>query len=261
MNRMWRLSLMIGLSIPLSISHADPMDEVIHTLQNPSAQTEARESKKEAGDVIMQAMSLLGVAYRFGGSNPKQGLDCSGFIQYIFKHSMRVNLPRTSAAIAKEGRAIEREHIKAGDLVFFNTRGFANSHVGLFIGNDKFMHAPRTGKTVEVANLSQKYWSARFNGARRIDSSSKAAVFVSKENKAADTKAASKIEKNPVKSTVRKKNSASDLAQNSKSKAKNTAVKSSSKKITPEKNKTVTNKSQSKLKSTPAKKAPKGKRK
>ncbi|PRP70762.1 glycoside hydrolase [Chromobacterium amazonense] len=123
------------------------------------------------GDLLLQAMSLLGVAYRFGGNTPDDGLDCSGFIRYVFQKSLRVNLPRTAAEMAKVGKSVGRGELVPGDLVFFNTRGFNYSHVGIYMGNNKFIHAPRTGKNIEVANLSQSYWSARYNGARRVNRS------------------------------------------------------------------------------------------
>jgi len=128
----------------------------------------ASPGEEAAGDLLLQAMSLIGVAYRFGGNSPETGLDCSGFIQYVFKKSLRVTLPRTAAGMAQVGREIERDELKAGDLVFFNTRGFRYSHVGIYLGNNKFIHAPRTGKNIEVANMSQSYWTGRYNGARRV---------------------------------------------------------------------------------------------
>lgn len=129
----------------------------------------AQSSGEEAvGDLLLQAMSLLGVAYRFGGNSPTSGLDCSGFIKYVFEKSLKVNLPRTSAEMAKVGRAIDRGELVPGDLVFFDTRGFRNSHVGIYLGGNKFIHSPRTGKTIEVANMGQSYWAGRYNGARRV---------------------------------------------------------------------------------------------
>jgi cell wall-associated NlpC family hydrolase len=121
------------------------------------------------GDLLLQAMGLMGVAYRFGGNSPTQGLDCSGFMVYIFKKSMNIVLPRTAAEMAKIGSKVERDSLQQGDLVFFNTRGFANSHVGMYIGDGKFIHSPRTGKNIEIANLSSKYWAMRYNGARRVE--------------------------------------------------------------------------------------------
>jgi hypothetical protein len=124
--------------------------------------------EEAVGDLLLQAMSLIGVAYRWGGSNPQAGLDCSGFIQYIFKKSLNLTLPRTAAEMAHSGRAIDKAELAPGDLVFFNTLGPRNSHVGMYIGNGKFIHSPRTGKSVEVSNLSQSYWVAHYNGARRM---------------------------------------------------------------------------------------------
>ncbi|MBV8680270.1 MAG: C40 family peptidase [Aquitalea sp.] len=123
------------------------------------------------GDLLLQAMSLLGVAYRFGGNSPVSGLDCSGFVRYVFQKSLKVNLPRTSAEMAHIGKAVDKSELVAGDLVFFNTRGFAYSHVGMYMGNGKFIHAPRTGRNIEVVSLNQSYWQSRWNGARRINRS------------------------------------------------------------------------------------------
>lgn len=123
------------------------------------------------GDLLLQAMSLLGVAYRFGGNSPVSGLDCSGFVRYVFQKSLKVNLPRTSAEMAHIGKPVDKSELVAGDLVFFNTRGFAYSHVGMYMGNGKFIHAPRTGRNIEVVSLNQSYWQSRWNGARRINRS------------------------------------------------------------------------------------------
>ncbi|NWK76567.1 C40 family peptidase [Aquitalea sp. LB_tupeE] len=123
------------------------------------------------GDLLLQAMSLLGVAYRFGGNSPVSGLDCSGFVRYVFQKSLKVNLPRTSAEMARIGKPVDKSELVAGDLVFFNTRGFAYSHVGMYMGNGKFIHAPRTGRNIEVVSLNQSYWQSRWNGARRINRS------------------------------------------------------------------------------------------
>ena len=131
------------------------------------------------GDMLLQAISLLGVAYRFGGSTPSTGLDCSGFIQYVFKKSLKVNLPRTAAGMAHVGRSVDKTELMPGDLVFFNTRGFSYSQVGIYLGNGKFIHSPRTGKTIEVTTLNQAYWNARYNGARRVARGSATSVETS----------------------------------------------------------------------------------
>jgi cell wall-associated NlpC family hydrolase len=141
------------------------------------------------GDMLLQAVSLLGVAYRFGGSSPNTGLDCSGFIQYVFKKSLKVNLPRTSSEMAHTGRSVSKSELMPGDLVFFNTRGFTYSHVGIYLGNGKFIHAPRTGKNIEVTALNQAYWAARYNGARRVSRGS-ASVASAEAESAVDSAAA-----------------------------------------------------------------------
>lgn len=125
----------------------------------------------EAGDLIMNAMGLLGVAYRFGGNSPVSGLDCSGFMQYIFKKSMRINLPRTSSEMATVGRAVSRTDLQPGDLVFFSPGGRRISHVGMYIGNGRMVHAPRTGKNIEITNIASGYWAKHYTTARRVSNS------------------------------------------------------------------------------------------
>lgn len=135
---------------------------------DPIARFASAPGEEAVGDLLLQAMSLIGVAYRFGGNSPASGLDCSGFIKYVFEKSLKVNLPRTAAEMARAGRAVERNELAAGDLVFFNTRGFRNSHAGIYLGGNKFIHAPRSGKNIEVANMTGSYWVSRYNGARRV---------------------------------------------------------------------------------------------
>lgn len=126
----------------------------------------------DAGDLLMNAMGLLGVAYRFGGNSPVSGLDCSGFMQYIFKKSMRINLPRTSAEMATVGRAVERSQLQPGDMVFFRTAGGGRiSHVGMYIGNGRMVHAPRSGKSIEIVGITSGYWHQKYATARRVSNS------------------------------------------------------------------------------------------
>ncbi|AZR60243.1 MULTISPECIES: C40 family peptidase [Eikenella] len=129
-------------------------------------------SQDEAGDLIMNAMSLIGLSYRFGGNSPTQGLDCSGFMQYIFKRSMGITLPRTSAEMATVGQQVDRANLKPGDMVFFGSGGRV-SHVGMYIGNDRFIHAPRTGRDIEITSMNGNYWKSRYITARRVDRSSR----------------------------------------------------------------------------------------
>ena len=129
-------------------------------------------SQDEAGDLIMNAMSLIGLSYRFGGNSPTQGLDCSGFMQYIFKRSMGITLPRTSAEMATVGQQVDSANLKPGDMVFFGSGGRV-SHVGMYIGNDRFIHAPRTGRDIEITSMNGNYWKSRYITARRVDRSSR----------------------------------------------------------------------------------------
>lgn len=119
-------------------------------------------------ELILQALTLIGVNYRYGGKSPETGLDCSGLVRYVFSQSMQMALPHNALAISKMGNAVDREALKPGDLVFFNTLRRQFSHVGIYMGDDLFIHAPSSGGGVSVVNMRDKYWQKRYNGARRI---------------------------------------------------------------------------------------------
>ena len=121
-----------------------------------------------AQDLILKGFELIGINYRFGGTNPDTGLDCSGFVQLVFKEAMGILLPRSAREQSEVGAVIDRHELKAGDLVFFNTMRHAFSHVGIYLGDNRFMHAPRTGAEVRVEDMRQSYWIQRYNGARRL---------------------------------------------------------------------------------------------
>ena len=128
----------------------------------------AEYNKERADDLLMSAMSLIGVSYRWGGTKPATGLDCSGFIQYVFRQAWGVNLPRTSSEMAKVGMPVKKADLQPGDLVFFSRYGRRVGHVGMYIGNDKFIHSPSTGKKIQIANLNKAYYVKHYVGARRI---------------------------------------------------------------------------------------------
>jgi cell wall-associated NlpC family hydrolase len=123
---------------------------------------------ERAQDVAIFALGLIGVDYRFGGDDPASGLDCSGLVRYVFSQTTGIALPRTSAAMGRVGARIARVDLVPGDLVFFNTRHFANSHVGIYLGDNRFVHAPSRGSEVKIASLDDAYWKKRFTGARRF---------------------------------------------------------------------------------------------
>jgi len=121
-----------------------------------------------SAEVVLRALSLLGVNYRFGGNTPDTGLDCSGLVRFVFHETLGMPLPRRSEEISRVGSVIPARDLQPGDLVFFNTLRRAFSHVGIYIGNNQFVHAPATGKSVRIENLGADYWTRRFNGARRL---------------------------------------------------------------------------------------------
>lgn len=121
-----------------------------------------------AENLSVFALGMIGVAYRWGGTNPETGLDCSGLVRYVFQQATGVTLPHNARELARVGKKISVADLEPGDLVFFNTRRFAFSHVGIYLGENRFLHAPATGRDVEIATLDRAYWHKRFNGARRL---------------------------------------------------------------------------------------------
>ena len=130
-----------------------------------------QQMRDTASDLVMQAMNFLGVPYRRGGNTAEQGFDCSGFTRFVFENSIGLVLPRRADQQAQNAglQSVKREELKPGDLVFFNTMRRAFSHVGIYVGEGKFIHAPRTGGEVRVEDMGAAYWAKRFNGARRAD--------------------------------------------------------------------------------------------
>ena len=136
-----------------------------------------------AEELVDEALSYLGIRYRFGGTSPETGLDCSGLVLNVFRNAVGLDLPRTASKMASLGDKIGRQELKPGDLVFFNTMRRTFSHVGIYLGDGKFVHAPSSGGKVRVESISTRYWAQRFNGARRLvddgDSLHNAATMVS----------------------------------------------------------------------------------
>ena len=114
-------------------------------------------------------MGFLGVPYKRGGNSFEQGLDCSGFVKLIYEQTAGLVLPRRSAEQAAATQPIDRSELQPGDLVFFNTLRSAFSHVGIYVGDNKFIHSPRSGAVVRVEDMTVPYWNQRFDGARRVE--------------------------------------------------------------------------------------------
>ena len=121
-----------------------------------------------AQDLILKGLEMVGVVYRRGGTDPDAGLDCSGFVQLVFRDAVGLVLPRTSREMSEVGDRIDRQELKPGDLVFFNTMRRAFSHVGIYLGEGRFLHSPRPGGEVRVEDMGSSYWVKRYNGARRV---------------------------------------------------------------------------------------------
>lgn len=122
-----------------------------------------------ADDVLMQAMGLIGTRYRFGGTSPQQGFDCSGFTSYVFRESVGVQLPRTAAdQFANAGVAIDRGGLNPGDLVFFKQNRRRVDHVGIYVGEGRFIHSPSRGGRVRIDALANPHWTRSYTGAKRL---------------------------------------------------------------------------------------------
>ena len=180
-----RSLLCCALLAGASLVHAAPDsaletqgDAVLQLLQDkgllpstvgPDSRELVRQVRDAASDLVISAMNFLGVPYRRGGNSPEDGFDCSGFTRHIFEHSLGLVLPRRADEQAHQAGLlkVDRQELKPGDLVFFNTMRRAFSHVGIYVGDGKFIHSPRSGGQVRVEDMRAAYWSKRFNGARR----------------------------------------------------------------------------------------------
>lgn len=161
---MARLLLLAG-TVASPVAHADePM-----VVPPPLQVSFVDRATASAQDAIDQAMDLIGIRYRRGGSSPEAGFDCSGFVSHVFREGLGMILPRSSREMSKSGQEVTRDELRPGDLVFFNTMRKAFSHVGIYVGDNQFVHAPRSGGHVRIDDLRQGYWTKRFNGARRVD--------------------------------------------------------------------------------------------
>jgi cell wall-associated NlpC family hydrolase len=119
-------------------------------------------------NLVVSAMGFLGVPYRRGGNNAETGFDCSGFVRAMYEQTVGLVLPRRANEQAAATQSIDKKDLQPGDLVFFNTMKRAFSHVGIYVGEGKFIHSPKPGSQVRVEDMGQSYWKQRFDGARRV---------------------------------------------------------------------------------------------
>lgn len=129
---------------------------------------QSAENDAAMSNLAIYAISLADTPYRYGGTTPDTGFDCSGFVRYVFEQTAGHILPRTSQQMSKLGDELKQDELQPGDLVFFNTRRQPYSHVGIYVGEDRFVHSPAVGKAIVVVNMRERYWRKRYNGARRI---------------------------------------------------------------------------------------------
>lgn len=174
----WMAVLGLGLAVAACSSSSPPPKRSKSTASKPpTTRTAAAGNRKslsniqaegDGREVVMYALGLLDVGYKFGGSNPEAGLDCSGMAAFIYKNALKVTLPHNAKQIAETTRSVPVSKMRAGDMVFFNTMDRPFSHMGIYIGDGKFIHAPRTNSVIKVETLSTGYFSARIDGARTV---------------------------------------------------------------------------------------------
>lgn len=160
------------LGAQTSATLAAPATEIAPAATESSSsaivQTETPAARPDPGHLLIAlAKDLRNIRYRRGGSSPKTGFDCSGFVRYVFQHALGIELPVGSAAQFRVGDKIDRSQMQAGDLVFFRIAGKRISHVGIYVAEGRFIHAPSAGKVVRVDSLEENYWARRFAGAKR----------------------------------------------------------------------------------------------
>jgi NlpC/P60 family len=124
---------------------------------------------ERTSDLVSTAIGFLGIPYLRGGSSAETGFDCSGFVRAIYKDTIGLILPRSADQQASATQKIDKSELKPGDLVFFNTLKRSFSHVGIYLGDNKFIHSPRSGSSVRIEDMRIPYWNVRFDGARRVE--------------------------------------------------------------------------------------------
>ena len=143
-------------------------EELTATVTASAPESSASRAAEGVHALIGQALDLIGIRYRRGGNSADTGFDCSGFVGHVFRETLGLVLPRTAREISQTGAQVEKSQLQPGDLVFFNTMRRAFSHVGIYLGDNQFVHAPRAGDKVRVADIRESYWANRYNGARRV---------------------------------------------------------------------------------------------
>ncbi|VVE89542.1 C40 family peptidase [Pandoraea bronchicola] len=166
-NALWRCASALALTLLVAACSSGPSVRQGSTA-NYGNRTVGPERSAGQEEITLEAMSLVGIPYRYGGNTPDSGFDCSGLVRYVVARAAGVSLPRTTADMSGVGTPLDRDDLASGDLIFFNTTGRAHSHVGIYVGQGKFVHAPNTGGTVRLESLYIPYWARRIDGVRRV---------------------------------------------------------------------------------------------
>lgn len=150
-----------------ALAHAD--EQITPVIDPPSNSSMSEKVSEKMQEVLLNALTLTGIQYKHGGKTPETGFDCSGFVGYVFKQALNLTLPHNARAMSQIGIQVSQSQLKPGDLVFFNTLKTKFSHVGIYIGDNRFIHSPSAGKEVKVVSMKEAYWANRYNGAVRVD--------------------------------------------------------------------------------------------
>jgi len=160
-----RLIIILLVNLLLVTFHSAWADDVVKS-DVPILSTAEEGSR---ADILLYAMSLIGTSYKLGGQSFDTGMDCSGFVRHVYSIATGILLPHNALAISRTGEKIHRVELQLGDLVFFNTLKRTFSHVGIYLGDNRFVHASSSkSDSVMVSDMGERYWAKRFNGARRI---------------------------------------------------------------------------------------------
>ncbi len=165
----WMLTASIAMAAPSDDMGSFLVDKGLLTQIGDQIGQVGHSVGERASELVVNAMGFLGVPYRRGGNTLETGFDCSGFVRAMYQQTVGLILPRSADQQAAATQTIEKGELRPGDLVFFNTMRRAFSHVGIYIGDNKFIHSPRSGAEVRVEDMRLGYWQTRFNGARRVE--------------------------------------------------------------------------------------------
>ncbi len=182
---MFRKAMVLALCCLCAAAQAAPSlappDELDSFLQGKGLVGQISNASQAVGDkaseLVLNAMGYLGVPYKRGGNSFDTGFDCSGFVRALYEQTAGLLLPRKAEQQAAATQSIAKAELQPGDLVFFNTMRKAFSHVGIYVGDNKFIHSPRSGSAVRVEDMTLGYWTRRFDGARRVPNTSATPVL------------------------------------------------------------------------------------